>query len=123
MHLIDNIVAGHGVELAITGMIIVFSGLLLISTFIYFLPASLAWFDRLVGHSPAQQSALATAEAPLSTPTEDEVMAAISLALHIELERCGGDMQKLTITRSAAPGSFWNVAGKMRSLSNRSPYA
>jgi Na+-transporting methylmalonyl-CoA/oxaloacetate decarboxylase gamma subunit len=119
----DKIIAGQGFEIAFTGMTIVFSGLLLISLFIRLLPRCLKKLDKLTAKDSAQTAPLPGNDVTDLAATEEEIMAAIGLALHMELERCGGDMQQITIKRSAAAGSFWNSAGKMRSLSNRSPYA
>lgn len=117
----ENISAGNGYEISLTGMAIVFSGLLLISLFIILLPRMLALLDRLTAKgSPPTTGSETSASAP---PTEEEIMAAISLAIHIELERCGGDLQRITMAKRPSSGSFWHTAGKMRSLSNRSPYA
>jgi len=123
MFKLENISAGNGYEITFTGMAIVFSGLLLISLFIVLLPRMLTLLDRLTAKgSPPTTVTETTASAPLP-PTEEEIMAAISLAIHIELERRGGDLQRITMAKSPSSGSFWHTAGKMRSLSNRSPYA
>jgi Na+-transporting methylmalonyl-CoA/oxaloacetate decarboxylase gamma subunit len=116
----ENISAGNGYEISLTGMAIVFSGLLLISLFIILLPRLLALLDRLTAKGTPTTAVTATTPSP---PTEEEIMAAISLAIHIELERCGGDLQRITMAKRPSSGSFWHTAGKMRSLSNRSPYA
>jgi len=116
----DNIIAGNGISITLTGMSIVFSGLLLISLFIILLPRILNVLDRF--SAPAAPKPTPATNKP-ATATEQEIMAAISLALHMELERCGGDLQRITMKRRPASGTFWTTAGKMRSLSNRSPYA
>ncbi len=115
----ENISAGNGYEITLTGMTIVFSGLLLISLFIILLPRMLALLDSLMAKGDPVTETLS----PPSPPTEEEIMAAISLAIHIELERRGGDLQRITMAKRPPSGSFWHTAGKMRSLSNRSPYA
>lgn len=116
---LNNILRGDGVTTTVIGMAIVFCGLLLISLFIRLLPKVLAALDR-VGAPHPTPSAQPEID---STPSEEEVYAAICMAIHMELERCGGDLQRITIARRPAPGSFWNSAGKMRSLSDRSPHA
>ncbi|MDY0189430.1 MAG: OadG family transporter subunit [Desulfuromonas sp.] len=118
----DNIIAENGIGITVTGMTIVFSGLLLINLFIILLPRILKTFDR-VRSKPEQTLADTSAPHTLEEPTEGEIMSAIALVIHIELERCGGDLQQITIKKHPAAGSFWTTAGKMRSLSNRSPYA
>lgn len=119
----DNIRAGNGFEISLTGMIIVFSGLLLISFFIVLLPRVLILLDRLIASGSPSATVADSASSVPSAPTQAEIMAAISLAIHIELERRGGDMQQITMAKRPSSGSFWRTAGKMRSLSNRSPYA
>ncbi|WP_321532064.1 OadG family protein [uncultured Desulfuromonas sp.] len=116
---LTNVLRGDGFTTTIIGMTIVFSGLLLISLFIRLLPKILAALD----HFTAPQQARAVDVPADTVPSEEEVHAAICLAIHMELERCGGDLQRITIAQRPAPGSFWNSAGKMRSLSDRSPHA
>jgi len=116
----QNVIDSNGITITLIGMLIVFSGLLLISTFIIILPHALAVFDRVVaGRQPQPVSAKVTS----NDPTEQEIMAAISLVVHMELERCGGDFQRITMKRRAPTGTFWNSTGTTRSLSNRSPHA
>lgn len=119
----ENISAGNGYEISLTGMAIVFSGLLLISLFIILLPRMLALLDRVTAKGSPPTTGTETSPSAPSPPTDEEIMAAISLAIHIELERCGGDLQRITMAKRPSSGSFWHTAGKMRSLSNRSPYA
>ncbi len=116
---LTNVLRGDGIATTIIGMTIVFCGLLLISLFIRLLPKALTALDRLTSPRQASTAQLTTDTAP----SEEEIHAAICLAIHMELERCGGDLQRITIAQRPAPGSFWNSAGKMRSLSDRSPHA
>lgn len=118
----DNIIAGNGISITVTGMTIVFSGLILINLFIILLPRVLNGLDSIKADKDKNLQKEHDADTP-APPTEGEIMAAISLVIHIELERCGGDMQQITIKKHPSSASFWNTAGKMRSLSNRSPYA
>lgn len=73
----QNIVEGQGIDIAITGMSIVFTALALISLFIFVLP-------RILARWSPETSAVArsTAGRDVSGPEEDEVVAAIGLALH-----------------------------------------
>ena len=74
---LQNIAEGQGVDIAITGMSIVFTALALISLFIFALPRILAMW------SPETSAVVrSTAGQDLSRPEEDEVVAAIGLALH-----------------------------------------
>lgn len=115
-----NVLRGNGFVITLTGMLIVFSGLLLISLFITLLPRTLSVLDRI---TTANTPPPVTTTARDNAPTEQQIMAAISLAIHMELERCGGELQRITIQRRQPVDSFWTSAGKMRSLSNRSPHA
>ena len=116
-----NVVAGNGIGITLTGMLIVFSGLALISFFIFILPKVLDWSFR-----PALRgSQVKTAEQIASDlePMEEELLAVISLVLHAETERSLGEWTQLTISRQQRHGSIWNSAGKMRSLSEGGPHA
>ncbi len=118
----QNVLDGNGISITLTGMLIVFSGLLLISFFIARLPDILRVFDRLAAlGKPREQPAMATTEEVQDD--EAAIMAAIGLVLHMELERSAGDLQKITIDRSKQPQSTWTSAGKMRSLSQGSLHA
>lgn len=119
----QNVLDGHGFAITLIGMAIVFSGLLLISLFIAQLPRLLALFDRLTTRAArpvAPSEALAERAAG---PQGEEIMAAISLVVHMELERLTGESQKITILRRSGQGAIWASAGKVRSLSQRSPHA
>ncbi|SHJ05916.1 Oxaloacetate decarboxylase, gamma chain [Malonomonas rubra DSM 5091] len=116
----QNVIDGNGIGITLTGMLIVFSGLLLISLFITALPRVLA-----LGEAKKQapvQSKTAAADTGSTEPTEDEIMAVISLVLHLETERSLGEGSKLTISRQKR-GSIWASAGKMRSLSEGGSHA
>jgi len=115
----QNVINGNGIGITITGMLIVFSGLLLISLFITALPRILA----LKGDKKsAPQKAHEAVELDSGEPTEDEIMAVIGLVLHIETERSLGEGSRLTISRKKR-GSIWASAGKMRSLSEGGSHA
>ncbi|MDR4496961.1 MAG: OadG family protein [Candidatus Scalindua sp.] len=77
---IQNILDGHGVGISITGMVVVFAALALISTFIALLPAVLRIVNKIfpLGETP---HALPRS----SDSLENEVIAAIGLALHTEM--------------------------------------
>lgn len=118
----QNVVDGNGIGITVTGMLIVFSGLTLISLFIGRLPNLLGLWDRLRSGEPKAQTATTPPSPADQPPTEAEILAAIALALHLELERTAGDRQKITISRKQR-GSIWNSAGKMRSLSQGGQHA
>lgn len=117
----QNVIDGNGIGITLTGMMIVFSGLLFISLFIAALPRVLSlkeWFA-----SRAESSAADIATTDDEPPSEAEIMAVASLVLHLELERSLGEGHKLTISRKKRQGSIWASAGKMRSLSEGGSHA
>lgn len=70
---IDNIFNGQGIDVALTGMIIVFGALVLVSLLISVLPRLLDFYARYYpekeGHGASKK------------PVDDEIVAAIALAL------------------------------------------
>ena len=72
----QNILDGHGIEIAIIGMIVVFTALALISAFISLLPSVL----RIVNLIYPLKGPVALPE--LSDTPKDEVLAAIGSVLH-----------------------------------------
>ncbi|MDX9710079.1 MAG: OadG family protein [Trichloromonas sp.] len=119
----QNVLDGHGFAITLIGMAIVFSGLLLISLFIAQLPRMLDLFDRLTARSARPAATSAPGAETAAGPQGEELMAAISLVVHMELERLTGESQKITILRRSGQGAIWASAGKVRSLSQRSPHA
>ena len=116
----QNVIDGHGIAISITGMLIVFSGLTLISLFIVALPKILA----LGGAEKKAAAAKAAVESAASAePTEEDIIAVLALVLHAELEHSLGEMTHLTISRQQRTGSVWASAGKMRSLSEGGSHA
>jgi len=119
---LQNVLDGHGIAITLTGMLIVFAGLVLISLFITQLPNLLALYDRLTTRQ-VRESASDPGGTPEVAGQEDEIMTAIGLVIHLELERLTGESQKITISRRPGQGAIWASAGKMRSLSQRSIHA
>lgn len=76
---IQNIVAGQGIKIAISGMLIVFAALAVISFFIYYLPFIL---EMLAPILPSKENSHGSTS-PSSAP-EDEIIAAIGFVLHKE---------------------------------------
>ncbi|MCK9173029.1 MAG: OadG family protein [Desulfuromonas thiophila] len=122
---LDNLLHNDGIGLIFSGMLIVFAGLTLISLFLYLLPHALTLFDRLrsVNATPSATATAVPPKAGQAPLTAAELQAAISLVVHLELERCGGELQRITLNRRGPGASFWNARGRMRSLSDRSPHA
>ncbi len=73
---IQNILDGHGIEISIIGMLVVFTALTLISTFISLLPSVLRIVNLIYPIKGTGAQSVCT-----DTP-EDEVLAAIGSALH-----------------------------------------
>lgn len=114
-----NVLEGHGIGISITGMLIVFSGLSLISLFIVALPRVL---DR--SNRKAAAASVAKAKADAETPaTDEDLLTVLSAVVHMELEQSHGEMKNLTIDREKRKGSAWASVGKMRSLSEGGPHA
>lgn len=142
---LQNIVQGNGVAISITGMAIVFSGLIFMSIFIKLLPVILEKLDKkpekqaAVKTEPVKRSAAETvepAEAPLSVgasvaaeaETEDDeskdIASLIGLILHLESERFyASDNRYITINRNGERQSLWGRIGRMRQLPQRRGYA
>jgi hypothetical protein len=114
---VQNIIDGDGAGLAITGMLIVFVGLILISLFIAALPRVLGWADAQVERRRRpliQEKAVA-----LSGIDDPIVRAAIGMVIEMEFAREESlDAQRITIERDEAQ-EVWTLAGKMRNLSRR----
>lgn len=81
---IQNVINGQGIKIAISGMLIVFAALAIISFFIYILPFILKGLVKILPPEGASHGFSASPEA-----IEDEVLAAIGFALHTEI---GGDI-------------------------------
>lgn len=119
----QNVLDGQGFAITLIGMVIVFSGLLLISLFIAQLPRLLDFFDRLTTRAARPEAPSEAVAERAAVPQGEEIMAAISLVVHMELERLTGESQKITLLRRSGQGAIWASAGKVRSLSQRSPHA
>jgi len=109
-----HVITGDGIGITVTGMLIVFSGLALISLFIKVLPLIL---ERKSTETMATAKLAEQALAVDAEPTDEELLAIISVVLHEEIERSLGDSGRLTIARQQKHASIWASAGKMRSLS------
>lgn len=117
----QNVIDGQGIGITLTGMLIVFSGLALISLFIVILPKLLELPGRLANRETTAQEIRQAVDD--SEPSEEELIAVISLVLHEEMQRSLGEWTQLTISRQQPHGSIWASAGKMRSLSEGGSHA
>jgi Na+-transporting methylmalonyl-CoA/oxaloacetate decarboxylase gamma subunit len=131
---VQNIIDGQAIGISITGMSIVFSGLLLISIYIWLLPNILKWSSRKQATGKAVKAKPKTvkekAAAPVvkaKTTTQDEfndIASVIGLVLQLEHERLTKvDNEQITISRNIDRPSMWGTAGKMRKIPQRRTHA
>lgn len=80
----DNVTAGNGVALSITGMSIVFVALILVSVYIALLPKIAAFCNKIIPPSAHHSGPVAKAPAPVikSGPSDAEIVAAAVAYLH-----------------------------------------
>ena len=115
----ENVVAGNGVGLALSGISIIFVSLLSISIFIRLLPRFLALIEANSRDRPVPVSQVASKPEALS---EAEKEAVIALVLHLELEYQSGESGRVTL-RPQGNRSIWSSSARMRSLSSWSHHA
>ncbi len=123
----QNIIAGDGFGLTLTGMAIVFVSLTLVAGAIDQLPRALRAFDALTGageQKPTTPLAGITDPKSVDSESDAELMTAIGLVIHMEFELASvEDKQKITISRHVDKRSSWAAAGKMKTFSRREKYA
>jgi hypothetical protein len=107
---IARIESDHGLSLAISGMVIVFGGLIAISGFIALLPRALCCLRKPNELRPPPK--------PMSTVEglDPQTLMAIALAIHAEAERTAGQGLKVTLPLNASP---WGLSNQMRVLPGR----
>lgn len=126
---LQNIFTHGGIPISITGMLIVFTGLLIISLYIRLLPKILTFLEKdnlskkfKRGKKLPQSEAEVEASKELAKPEKpaddiNEIMSVIGIVLHLEQKRVsaldGGD-ELITITREYLQPSVWRSTGKMR---------
>lgn len=117
----QNVLDADGIGIAITGMSIVFSGLVLISLYITSIPKLL---DRMERGAKKLAKKRAPAKGPVDvvsggTELTDELLSAIAYVIHMEKEyEDAEDHQRITVQRDEAR-QVWAVTGRLRNLSNR----
>lgn len=112
----QNVVDGNGIPLALTGLSIVFSGLLFIALFIFSLPKLLKQWDRLMAKpTTLAKPAVASVEEPADPATASpEVQAALAWVAVRELEVFRlGDEQRLTLQSHRRSG-MWRTISTLR---------
>lgn len=135
---IQNIIDGQAIGVSITGMSIVFTGLLLISFYIALLPKILDFLSRKPATSfvepPKQEEGVVKGKEEIPAPAavtkdtpEDElndIASVIGLVLQLEYERIAKvDNEQITITRNENRPSMWGSAGRMRKMPQRRTHA
>lgn len=119
----QQIINADGFGIALTGMSIVFAGLVLISLYITAVPKLFLWMDSLVQHTRSQpHPAPAPVQPPAARPLpldDAQLLAAIGYVVAVEMEHQEAiDHQRITIQRDESQ-RLWVAAGKMRMLSTR----
>jgi|SRR5690606_28799865 Na+-transporting methylmalonyl-CoA/oxaloacetate decarboxylase gamma subunit len=118
----DKILEGNGFGITLTGMLIVFSGLILVSFFVSMMPKIMASIERVRSFRERRAVRAAVANQgseSLQDADELELWAAIGYVIQAEMEQENLlDYQSITIRRDASQ-QVWAVAGKMRTLSTR----
>jgi Na+-transporting methylmalonyl-CoA/oxaloacetate decarboxylase gamma subunit len=119
---VERILEGQGFGIALTGMTVVFTGLILVSLYIAWLPRVL---DRLGRRGktfpPRMQAARASvSEREASMALDPDVLVALVCVLHAEHERLLlSDDQRITFPDEPAESGVWTTIGKMRTLATR----
>lgn len=115
---VENIIAGNGLGISITGMSIVFTGLVVLSIIIYYLPKALAIFDKLFAGKEEQKITLSQVQDPMREG--EELVTAIAAVIHMEMQRSFlEDTQKITIARVTNQKSLWATSSNMKYFSSR----
>ena len=105
------------ISFSVMGMLIVFSGLSIISIYIVLLPKILD-LPRLLRAEKERKKK--KKEEIGSLPAQDqELLLAITVALHLD-QTSSGSFQKITWKRYSAHESAWLTAGRLRGLAVRS---
>jgi len=150
---IQNIFDGNGISISLTGMAIVFAGLIIISLYILLLPIVLesgsGFFSRkrqkeneekaeleleseetekAIENEKSTASELTTEskaqEAPLVQSEDNDIASLIGLILHLEQERfLYSNNLLITIQRNGQYPYQWSLAGKMRTMPQRRGHA
>ncbi len=111
----DKILEGNGFGITLTGMLIVFSGLILVSFFVSMMPKIMASIERV--RSFRERRAVRAAVANQGSESLQDADELELWAAEMEQENLL-DYQSITIRRDASQ-QVWAVAGKMRTLSTR----
>jgi Na+-transporting methylmalonyl-CoA/oxaloacetate decarboxylase gamma subunit len=112
---------GHNyITFSIMGMLIVFSGLSIISIYIVLLPKILGFLPvRLLKTKKQKQAMKEKEESEALFAQDPELLLAITVALHLD-QTNSGSFEKITWKRYSDHQSSWLTAGRMRGLAVRS---
>jgi hypothetical protein len=123
---IENVLEGHGFGIAITGMTVVFAGLVLVSLYLTLLPRFFQWYASAPWQRRARTGpggAPVRAPAPVRTASrgmDPDVLVAITYVLQAERElQLALDSQLITQRDSDEEQRVWTAIGKMRTLATR----
>ncbi|MBU2512074.1 OadG family protein [bacterium] len=131
---IQNIIDGQAINISLTGMSIVFAGLVLISSYIALLPVILQFFSERKSRKTEESKALTESAAQKKEEqaentrnqlksAEDEsndIASVIGLVLQLEQERLARiENEQITLSRNSQQSSMWGNAGRMRKMPQR----
>ena len=112
-----NIAANDGLAVSVTGMVIVFLGLILVSLFIAGLPVVLDFYDRMRNRDHGGEPPVAEDDSRIDA----EIAVAIAMVLeHAMTPEDGSAFQRITIRRGTTE-SIWRHAGRLNSLTSQVP--
>ncbi|MGK5091191.1 OadG family protein [Deltaproteobacteria bacterium TL4] len=112
---VQNIIDGQGIEITLTGMLIVFLGLLCVSFFIAAIPHVLKLLERGISAKKKRTQSSSTVMTSKGDSEEDLIPALIGLVLHMELElSSASDNQRITLSKTEDQRSKWGNVAKMR---------
>jgi len=102
----------YGVSLALSGILVVFTGLATLALFIYAMPKILSLLEPSGKPKPVQ------AKVPIADPAtlDEKTLSVITFVLHAEAERASGQNLKVTLDLHPSP---WALSGQMRILPGR----
>ena len=131
---VQNIVQGNGMAISMTGMAIVFSGLIFITIFIQLLPflLGLSFKSRKNEVSSSKTEDVTTTGSDVADSVEaaadefddKDIASLIGLVLHLEQERhFQSENQFITMDRNNSQHSMWGISGRMRSTPHRRNHA
>jgi Na+-transporting methylmalonyl-CoA/oxaloacetate decarboxylase gamma subunit len=113
----ENVVQGNAFGIAVTGMLIVFFGLTVVSICIAVLPKAIRRFELLLKRLKHEsEDSLETIQEPRA-PSAAELEVIIASVVHFERERqTFGDEQKITFDPDTT-NARWKAVGTLRMLS------